>query len=95
MMERAVILCGGETIGIVHLPTEVQVETRLRSLKRTNFYGDSITLAQVEKLHIQITLEESDKNKSEAARRLGISRKTLREKMKLWGEADPESCCKS
>ena len=90
MMERAVILCGGETIGIVHLPTEVQVETRLRSLKRTNFYGDSITLAQVEKLHIQITLEESDKNKSEAARRLGISRKTLREKMKLWGEADPE-----
>jgi DNA-binding NtrC family response regulator len=42
-------------------------------------------LADVEKRHILAVLEDADGNKAEAARRLGISRKTLERKCALWG----------
>ncbi len=41
-------------------------------------------LEEVEKHHILRVLEAADGNKSEAARRLGISRKTLERKLALW-----------
>jgi two-component system response regulator HydG len=44
-------------------------------------------LSEVEKLQILYTLEQTDNNKSKAARILGISRQTLREKLRLY-EAD-------
>ncbi len=43
-----------------------------------------LTLAEVEKSHILNMLSEAGGNKSEAARRLGISRKTLERKVKTW-----------
>ncbi len=43
-----------------------------------------LTLAEVEKSHILNMLGETGGNKSEAARRLGISRKTLERKVKTW-----------
>lgn len=43
------------------------------------------SLAEVEKRHMLAVLEASGGNKSEAARRLGISRKTLERKCALWG----------
>ena len=43
------------------------------------------TLEAVEKRHILATLEACQGNKSEAARRLGISRKTLERKCTAWG----------
>ncbi|CAA6821852.1 MAG: Sigma-54-dependent Fis family transcriptional regulator [uncultured Thiotrichaceae bacterium] len=42
------------------------------------------TLENVEKHHILKILNEEDGNKSAAARRLGVSRKTLERKTKLW-----------
>ena len=42
-------------------------------------------LADVEKRHILAVLEDAGGNKAEAARRLGISRKTLERKCALWG----------
>ena len=42
------------------------------------------TLEQVEKQHILRVLESVDGNKSEAARRLGVSRKTLERKCAIW-----------
>ncbi|MCU0806137.1 MAG: sigma-54 dependent transcriptional regulator [Burkholderiales bacterium] len=43
------------------------------------------SLAEVEKRHMLSVLEAAGGNKTEAARRLGISRKTLERKCALWG----------
>jgi DNA-binding NtrC family response regulator len=42
-------------------------------------------LASVEKRHILAVLQACSGNKSEAARKLGVSRKTLERKCALWG----------
>ena len=47
--------------------------------------GEDLPLEAVEKATILRTLESSDGNKSEAARRLGITRKTLHKKLKKYG----------
>jgi two-component system response regulator HydG len=47
--------------------------------------GNNMSLEQVEKTTILRTLENSSGNKSEAARRLGITRKTLHKKLKKYG----------
>lgn len=47
---------------------------------------ENIRLAQVEKQAILSTLAAAKNNKSEAARRLGITRKTLLKKLKTYGE---------
>ena len=46
------------------------------------------SLEQVEKTAILNTLDATGGNKSEAARRLGITRKTLHQKLKKYGQAD-------
>lgn len=43
-----------------------------------------LSLEEVEKAHILSVLKAAENNKSEAARRLGISRKTLERKLKAW-----------
>jgi two-component system response regulator HydG len=43
------------------------------------------SLEEVERQAIEATLEASEGNKSEAARRLGITRATLHNKMKKYG----------
>ncbi|MGW8247393.1 MAG: sigma-54-dependent transcriptional regulator [Acidiferrobacterales bacterium] len=50
--------------------------------------GPSIewTLAEVEKFHMVRVLEAAEGNKSEAARRLGVSRKTMERKLREWNE---------
>ncbi len=47
--------------------------------------GHAETLEAVEKRHILAVLAASDGNKSEASRRLGISRKTMDRKCQAWG----------
>ncbi len=47
-------------------------------------YPDSWTMQDVEKHHMQRILNSVDGNKSEASRRLGVSRKTLERKVQSW-----------
>lgn len=47
--------------------------------------SDSLQLEAVEKHHILKVLDTEDGNKSAAARLLGVSRKTLERKLKVWG----------
>lgn len=49
---------------------------------------ETMTLAEVEKQHIQRVMASVGGNKSEAARRLGISRKTLDRKFAEWGSTE-------
>lgn len=46
--------------------------------------GDGGSLADIERRHIQSVLRETEGNREEAARRLGISRKTIDRKCKSW-----------
>lgn len=52
-------------------------------------YPGDLTLAEVERRHILKVVELAGGNKSEAARRLGVSRKTLERKFRTWGETPP------
>ena len=47
---------------------------------------DDVSLAAVEKKHILKVLEMEGGNKSAAARRLGIARKTLERKVRAWAQ---------
>jgi two-component system response regulator HydG len=47
--------------------------------------GSDTSLDQVEKITILKTLESTGGNKSETARRLGVTRKTLHKKLKKYG----------
>jgi len=49
--------------------------------------SDSMNLEEIEKLHILKVLDMEEGNKSAAARVLGVSRKTLERKVKVWNEA--------
>jgi DNA-binding NtrC family response regulator len=48
----------------------------------------SLSLDEVEKRHILQVLRSTSGNKSEAARQLGVSRKTLERKMKIWAGSE-------
>lgn len=52
-------------------------------------YASDLTLAEVERRHILKVVQLAGGNKSEAARRLGVSRKTLERKFRTWGETPP------
>ena len=47
----------------------------------------ALTLAEVERRHIERVVDDCAGNKTEAARRLGVSRKTLERKFAEWAAA--------
>ena len=69
-----------------HTPSHCVVGLPRRSTGgRAGPEEDSLLLADVERRHILKVLELESGNKSAAARRLGISRKTLERKCQAWG----------
>jgi DNA-binding NtrC family response regulator len=54
--------------------------------QRVPDYAPDLPLAEVEKRHILNVLASVGGNKSEAARRLQVSRKTLERKCAAWGD---------
>jgi DNA-binding NtrC family response regulator len=83
-IERAVLLCGGDTIQPVDLfLDEEEVSTTSSSSGAGEFVGK--TLHQMEKEMILQTLEEVDNNKTKCAEILGISIRTLRNKLTEYG----------
>ncbi len=87
VLERAVILAGSGWVEDVHLPSYVRNrEGGGRGLK----LPPGLTMAEAERLLIMNTLDEAGGNKAEAARRLGLDVKTIRNKLKSYGEDDTE-----
>lgn len=80
LMERAAVLCRGPEITTADLPLEI---TSKASRLETDF-NLSAKLAVAEKDCLLTALRQSHGSRTEAARLLGISRKNLWEKMKLY-----------
>jgi DNA-binding NtrC family response regulator len=77
VMERAVVLTDGNTILPEHLPYEIQ--------KHNTNNASSLTLASVEKKHIEKVLIYTKGNKTKAAECLDIGLTTLYRKMEEYG----------
>ncbi len=91
VIERATILSKGEEIGPEHLPHDLRTNGKpspLRSALTAEAPPADMTLEEVEKAHIKNVLKMAGGNKTIAARTLGISRITLRKKMKDYGIAE-------
>jgi len=96
VLERAVILAGEGTITSHHLPRDFGVPTGARPAQPIS-EPDAVrlpvgtTVSEAEKSLIQITLQHTRNNKTRAAEILGISLKTLFNKLKEYGAAEAEA----
>jgi two-component system response regulator HydG len=85
-VERAVILSAGEFIAERDMPLLTRtLQTNSKDAPDTGVDLAGQSLEEVERQAVMATLEASEGNKSEAARRLGITRATLHNKMKKYG----------
>ena len=82
-IERAVILCLGEQVVPQELPPHLLSED-VRALKRSED-DEGFTLRDMEREVIKSTLEKTGNNKSQAAKKLGVARQTLLNKIKEYG----------
>jgi DNA-binding NtrC family response regulator len=92
ILERAVIVAGEGTITMHHLPHDFGVTTGTRPMQQivepdTVRLPVGTTVSEAEKALIQVTLQHTKNNKTRAAEILGISLKTLFNKLKEYGAA--------
>ncbi|MBA7512632.1 Transcriptional regulatory protein ZraR [subsurface metagenome] len=76
IIERAVVLCRSTLLESGDFPLKTEFDKRINDIE---------SLHEVEKEHIKMILKKTDYSLSEAAKRLGIHRNTLRLKMKEYG----------
>ncbi len=79
IVERAVVLSAGEYLGERDLPPGILACGGPERPQRFDFSG--MTLEEIERAAVREALDGAGGNKSEAARRLGITRKTLLTKL--------------
>ena len=87
-IEHAVTLCRGERISLRDLPERVQGKpdliSRATSGGAASSSGSDLNLENMEKAFIEQALRQTERNVTEAARLLGISRRTLHRKIKTY-----------
>ncbi|MBK7770662.1 MAG: sigma-54-dependent Fis family transcriptional regulator [bacterium] len=91
VLKRIMILEEPERLSESHFPAHVLNGRNPRAAGKVSGSAGLTglqPLAEVERSQILYTLEMTDNNKSKAARILGISRQTLREKLRQYGEVD-------
>ena len=79
VIERGLVLGRDNVIGIEDLPPAIRMKPRPHSAP-----GRPCSLAELERDHIRRTLEAANGNRAAAARMLGLDRKTLYRKLKLY-----------
>ncbi|MFN7140727.1 MAG: sigma-54-dependent transcriptional regulator [Limisphaerales bacterium] len=81
-IEHAVVLSRGDKIAFRDLPQTVQTGTsKLATSGPINGSGDPLTIEEAEKQLMIRALKDSGGNRSEAARRIGMSRRTFHRKL--------------
>jgi DNA-binding NtrC family response regulator len=92
-LERAVIVCDGAVIETKHLPPGFGLSTVRPPVDDPDAIrlGVGTTVGEAEKLLILKTLEATSNNKTRAAEILGISLKTLHNKLKEYGSTPAEA----
>ena len=93
-LERAVVLCRGERISVRDLPERVQGKTgeaagRPQHGAAISLSSSDLNLEAMEKTFIEQALRLTDRNVTESAKLLGISRRTLHRKIKTYQIANP------
>ncbi|MBE0564635.1 MAG: sigma-54-dependent Fis family transcriptional regulator [Krumholzibacteria bacterium] len=87
VLKRILILDEPGRLAAGHFPEHIIAGRNPRTASAHEALGQAtglMPLAEVERLQILYTLEKTENNKSKAARLLGISRQTLREKLRLY-----------
>ena len=93
VLERAVIIAGEGAVTPAHLPRDFGISIGARSVPEPPEM-DAVrlpvgtTVSEAEKALIQLTLQHTRNNKTRAAEILGISLKTLFNKLKEYGQAE-------
>jgi two-component system response regulator HydG len=87
-LERAVILCGSAAIDVEHLPAEMAVGGGESAYLKVPF---GLPLREVEKEYILSSLGRMQNNKARTAQALGISEKTLYNKLYRYSGKGPRS----
>lgn len=83
MMERAVILCDDDKLKLKHFQFNYNNNTLIASSNNSNV-TENLNLADNEKEIIKIALKQTQNNKTQAAKLLGIDRKRLLRKINLY-----------
>ncbi|MDB4958794.1 MAG: fis [Myxococcales bacterium] len=88
-LERAVALAHFEEIQVEDLPDKIRNQQTRRSTSLSgNELPELLTLEEVERRHVLRVLEACHGNRTDAAKILGLDRKTLYRKLLRWGVSD-------
>ena len=84
-IEHAVVLCRGDTIGVADLPPSVRGESSATHPSTKDVLGKkNLTVEEAEKALIIRALKECDGNRTAAAKKIGMSRRTLHRKLNAY-----------
>jgi transcriptional regulator with PAS, ATPase and Fis domain len=86
VLERAVIVCEGSVVELRHMPPGFGQSPLAAGDPNSVHLGVGVTVEEAERLLILKTLEATGNNKTRAAEILGISLKTLHNKLKEYGK---------
>lgn len=80
-VEHAVVFCRGEKVGLRDLPTTVREGISQLADASTPLVQNTMTIEEAEKQLIARALKECGGNRTEAAKKIGVSRRTLHRKL--------------
>jgi DNA-binding NtrC family response regulator len=90
-IERALVLSRGSEIDVEHLPEDIAGRGSVNSVETAAFRPLGVAAKEFERRYLVKALELSGGKRVRAAELLGLSRKTLWEKLKMHGISDAEA----